>query len=64
MKDWRGTVYHSRNEYCTRLRKELAELFPYTLIERKAIGGWNSVISARKDRPRRLEGDLRGLPVG
>ena len=33
-------MYHSRNEYCTRLRKELAELFPYTLIERKAIGGW------------------------
>lgn len=33
-------MYHSIHEYCTRLRKELSELFPYIVIQRRMIGGW------------------------
>jgi len=34
------TVYHSRSESCVRLKKELSELFPYTVKERERISDW------------------------
>jgi len=33
-------VYHSRYESCVRLKKELSELFPYTVRERERIDDW------------------------